>query len=283
MATNNTIPPSTCGAFEPAPAPALASASGSSHPITPSATSSAGSTFEAAAQPERPHHTPNWNMDPPTQGPLLNRLDNPHIPKPGHPKLTASALKEHDERCERHSVRQAIRYGQRSVPTSKRRKRKAVKRLEDEFRDAAAETIYGLESALSTMTDQHTRLDNINALLHAQLAELQSRNHVLAQNLTRERAARTHAQSKAVMQERAMQAEVDYLRRVLASEGKEDQRFHCTISPKGKLPTAQTRALPPPAAWHPGADDGVDHGDIYSDTLSNFITHGTMPAAYWTP
>lgn len=196
------------------------------------------------------------------------------------PKLTLSALRAHDKRGERHSVRQAIRHGQRpSNPP------KAIPRLEGPFRDAAAETIYGLESALSVMVAEHGRLEGAAAALRAQVAELQARNHVLAQTASRECAARAHAESRAEARKRAMQAEVDFLRRTLSSTGNADKRTHRTVTveeegegaARGRARRRQT--MPP---WHPGnGDDGVDHGDLYSDVLDAFVTQGAMPNMNW--
>lgn len=260
MASNDGNPP-PFGAPQPYPSAAFGLTPSASDAFSPSPTANTTSTIKATAIP--PVH-------PQQTTPL---------------QLTVDALKAHDQRCERHSVRQAIRHGQRPAHKSKSKTPRAhvIRRLEGEFRDAAAETIYGLESALSAMQDQHARLEVVNARLHAQVTELQSRNHILAGTITHERAARHHAESKAIVQERAMQAEVDYLRRSLASTGKEGLRSHRTISPKAQPETTQTVVrpqLPPP--WHPGNDDGVDHGDIYSDTLAAFLTHGAMPTSNWT-
>lgn len=198
------------------------------------------------------------------------------------PKLTLSALRAHDKRGERHSIRQAVRHGQRPGPS---KPPKAIPRLEGPFRDAAAETIYGLESALSVMVAEHGRLEGAAAALRAQVAELQARNHVLAQTASRERAARAHAESRAEARKRAMQAEVDFLRRSLSSTGNKDKRTHRTVAAKEEGEESargrgRRRQIMPP--WHPGnGDDGVDHGDLYSDVLDAFVTQGAMPNMNW--
>ncbi|EJT52649.1 hypothetical protein A1Q2_05653 [Trichosporon asahii var. asahii CBS 8904] len=277
MASNDGNPP-PCGAPQPYPSAAFGLTPSASDASSPSPTASTTSTIKVTAIPPVYPQPAKLQSAPHRQCGLSASEATPL-------QLTVDALKAHDKRCERHSVRQAIRYGQRPAhkPKSKPPKSHVIRRLEGEFRDAAAETIYGLESALSAMQDQHARLEVVNARLHAQVTELQSRNHILAGTITYERAARHHAESKAIVQERAMQAEVDYLRRSLASTGKEGLRSHRTISPKAQPETTQTVVrpqLPPP--WHPGNDDGVDHGDIYSDTLAAFLTHGAMPTSNWT-
>lgn len=246
---------------------------------TPTTTSSAASTVKAAGTLHSiKTHTAGWIFGSATH----QQLSKLHNLKPTWPQLTASALQAHDKRVERHSIRQAIRHGQHHAPKPTKPKQprqpeqaKVIPRLEGQFRDAAAETIYGLESALSTLAEQHCHLESVNASLQAQIAELQARNHVLVQTASRERSARMHAESKANVQKNAMQAEVDYLRRTLAAAGKEDLRSHRTVATKQEPAQRAPRTLLPP--WHPGADDGVDHDDMYGDVLGGFLAHGTLP------